>query len=859
MAKSDTGTYNEVFSEQFQDHILAVAARHPNFVIRYRSALHHTYFSSELGRATARGLLNLVDQYRQLPSQSTLLEEVRTLVGNDTFDAAEKFLGKLFADNISDTKAVMARAIEFGKTQAMVNAVLESADFIDKGERQRVLSTIKDALVVGEDVTDIGIDFKVTAEERRKWYEDREVEDVIPTGIAHLDYALDGGFARGELYVVLAPPKKGKTTTVINLGFGALRRPIGCRVAHYSLEMSQKKVIRRYDDRLSVGAFPRRLDEDGKLIQPPEKGSEMYVQRLTDRANKFITGHLFVKSYATRAASISTLRAHLSLLETQGFYPDVIVADYADIMKPERRLGEMRHEQAGIYEDLLTLAGEYNAVVITGSQAKVGALEKETLDIGDFAEAFEKAAIMDGGIAFCLHYDQGVVTDHGTMKIGDIGRALKRGVKLKALSHNFRTGKDEFKLVTNWFNNGRADKPFIRVRTEITGLSKGSVTTPDHHYFLADGREVPARRLREGVMVLGRAHCLGGEREQVLLGSLLGDGHLEKTGRLRIDHGDKQKAYLQWKIAAFKGLCTDIAPRRICDKFGDRVTWQGRVGTCLAFRRARADWYATESKEILDGALDALGDLGLAVWFMDDATISKQDGRICLHYQGFNRRSRQLCLDWFASQGWSGLENRGRFQFDAASSRSILRRVHCYFVPSHDVSRATKRWVAPRLKGRIKREMIPVRVESVSEWMPFNRSRYDIEVAGNHNFYLASNVLVHNCQTFDERVAGECRLVLVGLRSAEDHRVIRCTIRRDKCFIRSTGLYSIDDVPIPTDADVDEDEDTETTTRVHKAAKVAKLKRSAGIKKPKKKSMTGKFNKKARRKMDLPRKRLEAG
>ena len=428
MAKVSSGDYGENFGEKFQDHILAVAARSPSFVIRYRSALDHTYFASELARTTAKALLGLVDEHRVLPSLPLLTEEVHSFVDEDSYEQIDKYVAGLYKADIGDARAVQAKAIDFGKTQALVNAVIESAEFIDTGKRGNVMGTIRDALIVGEDITDVGTAYMVDAATRAKWYEDAANKDIVPTGIPHLDYALKGGAERGELYVVLAPPKKGKTTTLINIGFGALRKPTGLNVVHYSMEMSERKVIRRYDDRLSVGAF-KETDEKGKPISRPSTGSAKYVHRLTDRANKFIGGRLFVKGYPTRTAGITQIRSHLSFLETQGFYPDLIIVDYADIMKPERRLGEMRHEQAGIYEDLRTLAGEYHAVVWTGSQAKASSLEKDTLDINDFAEAFEKAAVMDGGIGFCQTTDERIAGECRLAIVGlrgaDDGRVIR--------------------------------------------------------------------------------------------------------------------------------------------------------------------------------------------------------------------------------------------------------------------------------------------------------------------------------------------------------------------------------------------------------------------------------------------------
>jgi hypothetical protein len=42
-------------------------------------------------------------------------------------------------------------------------------------------------------------------------------------------------------------------------------------------------------------------------------------------------GRLFVKGYRTREASIDTLRAHLDLLDSHGFRPDLLLVDYAMI------------------------------------------------------------------------------------------------------------------------------------------------------------------------------------------------------------------------------------------------------------------------------------------------------------------------------------------------------------------------------------------------------------------------------------------------------------------------------------------------------------------------------------------------
>lgn len=387
---------NYQFGETFQKHALSVLCRIPGGVIRYRSALDHTYFGSAALRVIAETLFAHVDEHRALPQQPTLLEEIRENVGEDDFKRVEKALGGLYRQDISDAKAVLLKLVDFGKQQAFVNATLEAADKLDKGDRN-LRPLFDKASLVGEDLLDLGIDYKQDAETRFAWYRDpaKQTEDLIRTGIPHLDAMLDGGLARGELGVVLAPPKRGKTTTLLNIAFGALTAVQRYNVVHYSLEMHQDKIARRYDDRLM-----------GERVKYRKSDPDRYSTMVAERLRKTVRGKLFVKNYATRTATVSKLRSHLSMLAARGFHPDLLIVDYADIMQPERRLGEMRHEQAGIYEDLRQLAGEFNCVIWTASQTSRGALEKDIITIDDFAEAFEKAAIVDAAVAFCQTNDE---------------------------------------------------------------------------------------------------------------------------------------------------------------------------------------------------------------------------------------------------------------------------------------------------------------------------------------------------------------------------------------------------------------------------------------------------------------------
>lgn len=387
-------SYKSEFGVAFQAHILAVMLKIPGFVIRYRTALDHQYFVDADHRTVAKLLLAQVDEYQQLPTKPTFIEEVHQFVSDKDFSRVKKCVEGLYEDEVLDAAAVASKVVDFGRNQALVNAVLKSAEKLDQGNHA-IRPLIDEALLVGEDLLNVGTDYHESVEERSTWYTNPEVQESIRTGIAHMDLALGGGSTRGELNVILAPPGRGKSTSLINVGYGAVTDVGGLDVAYYTLEMNRRKVLMRYDDRLM-----------GPRVKYKRSKPKQYVQEMGQRVSKMVFGRLFVQDYPTRTAGISNIRSHLALLRSRGFFPDVIVVDYGDIMKAERRLGEMRHEQAGIYEDLRQLAGEFDASVWTASQTSRSALNKETVTIEDFAEAFEKAAIADVVWALCQSDDE---------------------------------------------------------------------------------------------------------------------------------------------------------------------------------------------------------------------------------------------------------------------------------------------------------------------------------------------------------------------------------------------------------------------------------------------------------------------
>ena|SRR3989344_171549 len=124
-------------------------------------------------------------------------------------------------------------------------------------------------------------------------------------------------------------------------------------------------------------------------------------------------------------------------------------------------------------------------------------------------------------------------------------------------------------------------------------------------------------------------------QQEVLVGTLLGDSHLEdyesKTGlnyKLMVQHGLSQKAYTDWLYAVFKDWV--LTPPKAKDQIVNgklyKKYWFNTVSH-IAFRFFAQQFYGSGKKTVPKLIHRWLTPLGLAVWFMDDGSIKSKHHR----------------------------------------------------------------------------------------------------------------------------------------------------------------------------------------------------------------------------------------
>lgn len=271
--------------------------------------------------------------------------------------------------------------IQFAQEQAAKIAVLESMEDISNGNLDKVLDKIRKASKVGQDIGDLGL----IVQDVDSWLHDAMV-DKVPTGLYHLDAAMGGGLAAGELGVFLSPPNYGKSMALLNVGYGAAGPITRLKVAHFTLEMDAKVVAKRYGARM-VFRFPTKNDAE-------------YRQDFLNMAEMMMPGE--VRAIRIRG-SVNVLRAKLESLADDGFEPGLIIVDYGDLVAPTIPRSDKYTELEDIFVGLRELGSpeEFNCPVWTATQTNRTALNKKVITMADLADSFKKAAVSDAIVAIC--------------------------------------------------------------------------------------------------------------------------------------------------------------------------------------------------------------------------------------------------------------------------------------------------------------------------------------------------------------------------------------------------------------------------------------------------------------------------
>jgi len=337
-----------------------------------------SFFDEEEAESVSDFLVSLADSYNEV-----------SIIHNPTFakDNAEKYL-KL-------------RSLEIFEEQLKLS--------IMEGDAQKGEALVANFKRVGRpqgESADILNDPEKVAQ---AFFEENEYLFSFPGALQKVI----GDPQRGDLMAFLGKQKGKKSYAMLYTAECAMS--YGCQVAYISLEMRESQIIRRAWQSLTgsprnsgyfdMPYFAPQFD-DAEIPDAQKRWKVERKNEYRDAVNlksirqyqdalkmQFNGGRCKFETFPSNTATVEDI---VNYLDNQYYYenfvPDVLVVDYADILRPSKGSGmEKRHQIGDIWLKLRSIAQSRNILVVTASQSNRAGLTGD-LELDNLAEDITKAA-----------------------------------------------------------------------------------------------------------------------------------------------------------------------------------------------------------------------------------------------------------------------------------------------------------------------------------------------------------------------------------------------------------------------------------------------------------------------------------
>ena len=325
------------YGPHFQIKVLSSLLTHKDFLINIHDILSDEYFDNQAHKWVIKEILKYYDKYHTTPSMDVLKVELQKVSSDVLKISIKEQLKQAYDASEEDLKYIQEEFSTFCKNQQLKKALLTSVDFLNAGDYDSIRNMIDNALKSGQD-KNIGHEYNKDIESRFR--EDHRV--AIPTPWERINELLQGGLGNGDFGLIFGNPGGGKSWTLVALGGYAVR--LGYNVIHYTLELGEAYVGRRYD------AFFSNTPVD-KIFQNRNKVEDVL---------KEIPGELIIKEFPTGKATIFTIESHIKKVIDLGIKPDLIIIDYVDLLSTKKRTTDRKGEIDDIYISTKGLARELN-------------------------------------------------------------------------------------------------------------------------------------------------------------------------------------------------------------------------------------------------------------------------------------------------------------------------------------------------------------------------------------------------------------------------------------------------------------------------------------------------------------------
>ncbi len=184
------------------------------------------------------------------------------------------------------------------------------------------------------------------------------------------------------------------------------------------------------------------------------------------------------------------------------------------------------------------------------------------------------------------------------------------------------------------------------------------------------------------------------KQKEIIVGVILGDGHLEtqnngRTYRLKVEHSIKQKEYVDWLYENLKEFVTSAPKERTRLSLGKELKSYGFMTLSSEKFGSYGKLFYLNGKKVIPKTISKmLSRRSIAVWFMDDGSFkSKSHKTYIIHANSYTKQELEIIKDVFAKKfgikvGIHKQYSQWRLYVYSESAQKFKKMIESYIVPS---------------------------------------------------------------------------------------------------------------------------------------------------------------------------------
>jgi len=335
------------------------------------------YFDNQYFKLISQMVKEYHENYDTPPSFDALDQLTRLEVSSEM---AKRTIFDMLADirdcTLEDHLWIQEKALKFCKQQELKKAINKVNKILEKGDFEsydRCEEYIRDAIQVGEN-----------GDESRDVFSELDevlIDDFrhpIPLGITGIDNLMDGGLAKGEIGVFLAPTGVGKTTVLTKVANTAYN--LGFNVLQIFFEDNPKVIQRKH------------LTCWTKIpaIQQASRKSEVLSKLKPFREGR---GKLILEKLPSDSITIPKIKNRIRKLVAEGNKFDMVVLDYIDCILPDKHFNESWQGEGLVMRQFESMCNELDVVGWTASQGNRTSISAEVVTTDMIGGSIKKAQV----------------------------------------------------------------------------------------------------------------------------------------------------------------------------------------------------------------------------------------------------------------------------------------------------------------------------------------------------------------------------------------------------------------------------------------------------------------------------------